>query len=126
MTLRPILALFVLILTLAVGPAYSAVEDAEDEMKAAVVLTFLRYSEWPQSVRGNGPVTIGVGGRLGFSSTLRRSLEGKTINNRAISVIELDSVPDSQCCNIIYLATGGEAKHQQLLKGGRSPVGTLT
>ena len=124
--MRLLLAIFVFILTVAAVPAYSAVEDAEDEMKAAVVLTFLRYSEWPSPARSNGPVIIGVGGRPGFSALLRRSLDGKTVNNRSISVIELDSAADGQGCNVIYIATGGESKPQQFLKGGRSPAGTLT
>jgi hypothetical protein len=97
----------------------------EDELKSAVILTFLRYSEWPGRAAPDQPLTVGVLGRPGMAPVLRRTLEGKPVNNRTIRVIELKSLSDPQCCQVIYLATDKASEIQQALTSVRSSP-TLT
>jgi hypothetical protein len=84
----------------------NAAPDPEDELKAAIVLRFLQYAEWPQPLPAKGAIRVGVVGRPSFALALRHTLEGKTVDNRAIEVAELRGAPDSQCCQVIYFATG--------------------
>lgn len=75
----------------------------EDELKAAVVLSFLRYSEWPRDA-GSEAITVGVLGRPAFAQVLSRALDGKTADGRPIRVAPLADVPDSRCCQVLYIA----------------------
>jgi uncharacterized protein DUF4154 len=81
-----------------------AASDPEDELKAATVLSFLRYSEWPAAPSGEPSLTVGVLGRPGLLVTFRRVLEGKLVENRPVRVLELPAESGSTCCHIIFLA----------------------
>jgi len=82
-----------------------AASEPQDELKAAIVLSFLRYSEWPAGRSAANPITVGVFGRPSFYQVLRRVLDGKSVGNRPIQVVELTAVTDPLCCQVIYLAT---------------------
>jgi hypothetical protein len=89
---------------LALAPFGSLAEEPEDELKAAVVLSFLRYGEWDQTLPGNAVLTVGVLGRPEFAGVLRHSMEGKSVNGRAVQVVELKSAAQQHACQVIYLA----------------------
>lgn len=89
--------------------------EPQDELRAAVVLSFLRYSEWPPGYSDAGPITVGVLGRPSFVQVLRRVLDGKSVKNRPIRTLELTAVNDPNCCQIIYLATENSAEIKQAL-----------
>ena len=72
---------------LAGGLAYASDTEPEDALKAVVVLNFLRYSTWPDS---SGPIAVGVVGRSSVLAPFRQVLEGKSVNGRAIHVVEID------------------------------------
>ncbi len=78
--------------------------EPEDELKAAVVLSFLRYGEWPHPPAANGPFTVGVLGRAPFADVLRRTLEGKLVNEHPIRIAELHSSAEAPGCQIVYFA----------------------
>lgn len=90
-----------------------------DELKAAIVLNFLRFAEWPRSESTNS-ITVGVYGRSSFAQVLRRTLEGKAVNNRALHVVELKYPTELQSCDAIYFATTKETDVRQILN---SPQG---
>ena len=94
-----------LLLLAAWGVTGAAPPRPEDELKAAVLLSFLRYAEWPAPLPANSAIAIGVLGRASFAETLRRSLEGKAVNDHAIKVIELRTAADAQPCQVVYFAT---------------------
>ena len=79
--------------------------EPQDELKSAIVLSFLRYSEWPAGTPAANPITIGVFGRPSFYKVLRRVLDGKSVGNRPIRIVEITAVTDPLCCQVIYLAT---------------------
>jgi hypothetical protein len=102
------------------------VEDPEDELKAAVVLGFLRYAEWPKPLANRTPITVGVSGRASFAPVLRRIVEGKVINNRGIRVVEISAVPDPACCHAIYFANDRSSEISRALRATEtSPVLTI-
>ncbi|HXB67527.1 MAG TPA: YfiR family protein [Candidatus Acidoferrales bacterium] len=109
------------------SPGFSSpATTPEDELKSAVILTFLRYSEWPGRAVPDQPLTVGVLGRPGLVAMLRRTLEGKPVNNRTVRVIELKSPFDPQCCQVLFLGSGKASELQQALAGVRSsPVLTI-
>ena len=76
--------------------------EPEDELRSATVLTFIRHAEWRES--GSGPVRVGVIGRPDMLATLRRTLEGKTANNRAIQVVGVALSTDPRSFQVLYIA----------------------
>lgn len=87
--------------------------DPDDELKSAIVLSFLRYSTWRPSPAANEPLTVGVVGRSSMSQALRRLFEGKSVNGRSLRAEEITGTVDPHCCQVIYFATAvsAEIKH---------------
>jgi len=79
--------------------------DAEDELKSATVLSFLRYSTWPQTAKPGDVFTVGVMGRPAFAKALAAFLEGKQVNGHAIRLVEIKPGADPRSCQVIYFAT---------------------
>ena len=77
--------------------------DPADELKAAIVLSFLNYAEWSPAPPAGAPLTVGVYGRPAFAQILRRTLEGRTVNGRLVHVTEIGAA-GKPCCRVVYLA----------------------
>jgi len=84
-------------------PAGSRADEPEDELKAAVVLSFLRYGDWGQALPANAALTVGIIGRPEFAAVLRRSVEGKSVNDHAIHVVELKNAAE-RSCQVVYFS----------------------
>jgi hypothetical protein len=89
--------------------------EPEDELKAAIVLNFLRYSEWPERVPTDAPLTVRVAGRQSLAEVFRRSLDGKSVNGRTVRVTDSAATPDPRCCSVIYVAAAKSAEVKQAL-----------
>ena len=85
-------------------PTTRAAGDPEDELKAAIVLSFLRYGEWRPAAAPNAPLTVGVVGRAAFAEVLRHSLEGKQVGDRPIQIVKLKSPSEERNCQIVFFA----------------------
>jgi len=95
------------------SPVCSGGGDPEDELKAATVLSFLRYSEWPDTPAT--PITVGVFGRNAMLETLRIRLKDKSIDGHAVKVVELRPGWDGLGCDVIYIGAGRSADIKQAL-----------
>jgi len=84
--------------------AHLAASEPEDELKAATVLSFLRYSEWPAASSGDQSLTVGVLGRPALLLTFRKVLEGKVVENRPVKVVGLAPDFSANCCQVLFLA----------------------
>ena len=101
------------LVSLAAGMAVSAAEP-EDELKSATVLSFVRHSEWLGETPA-GPITIGVTGRPAMISMLRRTLDGKMANNRAIKIVDVKASADLHTCQVLYVASDNNNEVRQTL-----------
>jgi len=95
----------------------------EDELKAAAVLGFLRYSQW--SPASAGPITVGVFGRAEFSAALERTLDGKTIGNRPVKLVQLRQAADARGCQLVYVSAAKAAEVKRVLAQSAAPVLTV-
>jgi prepilin-type processing-associated H-X9-DG protein len=93
--------------------------EPEDELKSATVLSFVRHSEWLQGA-ATGPITIGVMGRPSMIRTLRRTLDGKLANNRAIVIVDAKAAAELNSCQVLYVATDNNNEVRQTLAGLRA------
>jgi hypothetical protein len=93
--------------------------DPEDDLKSAIVLSFLRYSEWRRGGSSAAPLTIGVVGRASLIQALRKSVDGKSFQGRPIRVVDLRGVSELRPCQVVYVATDDSAEIRQALAVAR-------
>jgi hypothetical protein len=108
-----------MLLLLGAGCAAWAISDPGDELKSAIVLSFLRYSTWKEPGKGEA-LQVGVLGRPGLAGTLRRLVEGKSVNNRPIRILEVKNANEVCRCQVLYIASDKRADLQQALQAAHS------
>ena len=115
------------------GPgANSAVEDAaisQYALQAAYLFKFGAFVEWPASAFSapDSPLVLCIQGADPLGDGLEKSLEGKTIGARPLTVRRVKAPTREVGCHIFYIAAGdAKQAHDALgvLRG--SPVLTVT
>jgi hypothetical protein len=94
-------------LTAALAPPALAQQPAalEYRVKAAYLLNFARYVEWPEgSLPAEGPLRICVLGVNPFGRALEDLAAGRTSAGREIAVSNLSSLRDAKQCAIVYIS----------------------
>jgi hypothetical protein len=103
------------LLSLFALPVFATFIEAEEELKSATVLSFLRYATWPGLKPGQA-ITVGVLGRSSFVSALGGLLERKSINGRSVRLIEFKAASEVRKCELMYFATDRKADIQEALQ----------
>jgi hypothetical protein len=82
-----------LCLAAAIPACAQAPPSVEYQVKAAFLLNFVKFIEWPSEAFQNkqAPVTLRVFGHDPFGSALDDILRGRTVNNRAVVVRRINS-----------------------------------
>ena len=76
---------------------------SEYQVKAAFLLNFARFVEWPPSRNGtNQPLAIGIFGRNPFGDALDQVVNGKTINGRSLVIRRVSDPAGLQSCNLVF------------------------
>jgi|SRR5579862_2458861 hypothetical protein len=101
-----------IVLTLSAGVAVlipflcqAAEEPLEYQVKAAFLLNFTKFIEWPPKAFGSpaAPVSICVLGDDSFGSTLDQIVAGELVNGRAVAAQKLKRTPPPQSCQIVFV-----------------------
>ncbi len=77
----------------------------ESQVKAAFLLNFTKFTEWPASAfpAASSPLTICVIGGDPFGSFLDTIVQGESLDGRKIAVRRAPTVPDHGLCQLAYL-----------------------
>jgi hypothetical protein len=85
------------------GTAAAAIQD-EYQVKAAFILNFVKYVEWPaRSLPDGAPVTVVVLGEQG-AGLIQQWLNGKTALSRAIAVRRVQTLSEISPCQVLFVA----------------------
>jgi hypothetical protein len=104
MTRTPRVAIgLVLALLLASHPAAQQ-PTLEYRVKAAYLLNFMRYVEWPDGALPDGPLTLCVAGRNPFGAALEETVRGERIADRDVAVRVLLEPEDG--CAVLFVPRG--------------------
>lgn len=88
----------------------------EYRVKAAYILNFIRYVEWPPAALGDGPMAVCVAGRNPFGTALEETVRGEAIEGRSIAVrVILEPEPG---CHVLFVPSG--ANTGAYLRGART------
>ncbi len=86
--------------------AAAANETLEDEVKAAYLYKFSSYVDWPSGAfdSANSPFKLCVlGGNERFNATLKKIVQGESVNGRTIEVNQVNTLEKDPGCHILYI-----------------------
>ena len=94
-------------LLVAVFPFYALAQDgvqlAEQKIKAGLLYNFLKYTQWPTDEKSSTtPMNVCVFGEDPFEGSLHAMAE-RTVNQRSIMLRFVESIPEIDECNLLYI-----------------------
>ena len=96
--------------------AHTAAPLEEYQIKAAYMLNFARFIEWPESDSSRGPIIVGVVGTDPFGDALDSTLAGKTVRGRPFSVRRFRSVQEIDECHMLFISSSEAARIAALVQ----------
>jgi hypothetical protein len=93
-------------------PAFASVDGDDDsaagqeyQTKAAFLLKFPRFVEWPprKFTQPDSPLIIGVVGTDPFGGLLDEQVQDLRINDRTVIVRHIASIPEMRKCHVIFV-----------------------
>jgi hypothetical protein len=98
----------------------------EQSIKAAYLYKFASYVEWPGEVL-DGSITIGVLGAADFADELAGITAGRSVDNRPIRVVELQTDDAFDDLHILFVGQQEAGRLERLLSPARNrPILTVT
>ena len=78
----------------------------EYEVKAAFLLNFVQYVDWPSQVFASptSPVVIGILGEDPFGEILNRTIRGERVKERPVVVKRSRQVEDLKDCHLLFIS----------------------
>lgn len=79
---------------------------SEYQVKAAFVLNFIKFVNWPPAAfeTANAPISICILGDDPFGNAIDHLTEGETISGRRLSVQRLPRPPVPKSCHVLFLS----------------------
>jgi len=120
--LRPAVAIVLAVLSMLAASLAHA--QSEDEIKAAFLLNFARYVEWPSSAFGSpaAPIRICMLDAEGFDSVVSATVDGKTVGERAFEVSTVQNDAPIGRCHILFVGDEDESAESVVSSLGNSSV----
>ena len=87
--------------------ASGAASFSEYQLKAAFLLNFTKFVEWPAAAfeSPTAPVTICILGDDPFNGALDQAVAGESVNGRSIAVLRIRRVPSPRTCQLLFLSS---------------------
>lgn len=107
------------------GGQAAAAEAIEYRVKAAFLLNFTKFTEWPTpEANKESPITICLVGEDPFGSTLDQIVEGEVVDGRKI-VVQRVAQASKEACQIAYFSKSekGQARALEAIGQGVLTVG---
>jgi hypothetical protein len=103
------------------GGRAQEVQPSEYQLKAAFLFNFAKFVEWPEGAfsEPKAPLVIGVLGENPFGEHLERTVRGKTINGRPLTVRELHSPTEARDCHILFISNDEKPRLQKVFESLR-------
>ncbi len=87
------------------GWAETSGDSVEYEVRAAYLLNFARFVEWPAGAFEDhaSPITLGIAGPTALDPQITREMEARVIQGRPIRVVRLDDAEAAAGCHIVFV-----------------------
>lgn len=104
----------------------SAADVSEDGVKAAFILNFTKFTDWPANGPGNDPLLICSLGPRALSGNLE-ALQGKTAKGREVRVRGATRPSELHECQVLFIAADEEPRVEWVLQRvAKLPVLTIS
>lgn len=125
--MKRLLALLLCSLALASGGLLQAAPPTEYQVKAAYLLNFARYVEWPAAKLAPGaPLQFCVLGRDPFGGALS-AFDGRQVQGHEARVRRIDDAERAGECHVLFVSESEERRVPGLLRGlAAQPVLTVS
>lgn len=102
-------------------------DDLEYRVKAAYLLNFTRYVEWPARAFASAgePINVCVLGSNPFGATLAQTLEGRQSHRRPLAMRQVERLSDARECHVVFMSHAEWRRRPDALAALRSR-GVLT
>ncbi len=115
---------------LALAPGRLAAQEAaplEYRIKAAYLLNFARYVEWPRESFDTpaSPIRVCVLGTDPFGGALEATLAGRTAQGRPIAVAQVEAPAEARDCHMVFIARAEWRRRPDVLRAVQAE-GVLT
>jgi len=112
-------------LLFAAASGFAAEAPSEYQVKAAFLLNFTKFIEWPASAfaESNSPLAICILGKDPFGRDLDDIVQEESVNDRKLVVRRLNQSPAPQACQVVFI--GNAEREVRNILGGLSS-GVLT
>jgi len=106
-------------------PQTRSAETLEYEVKAAFLLNFTRFIDWPAGTfaDANQPFTLCIMGKDPFGRALDEVVGGEAINGRRLVIRRFADTLETQSCQIVFFSTTDKDLAREIHSCGR---GVLT
>ena len=90
----------------------------EYQVKAAFLLNFTKFIEWPPNAfdDGRSPIAICLFGDDPFDGALNQLVEGEVVNGRKVVVQKIRRAPAAKSCQVLFVGKG-EKETPKILSG---------
>jgi hypothetical protein len=109
-------------------PAQAESAPSEYETKAAILLNFVRFTDWPPEAftSAEAPFVIGVVGKDPFGAALDKTFSGKSVKGRSFIVKRLTADQNLKSCHLLFVSASEKRRQRDLLDKLRgAPVLTV-
>jgi hypothetical protein len=106
-------------------PSAAADDPLEYRVKAAFLLNFTKFIEWPAAAFGNGesPMAICVVGYNPFGSSLDEIVKDEVVNGRKVAVQYIRQAPPPRSCQVLF--SDGAGKESKAISDAEPGVLTV-
>jgi hypothetical protein len=115
--------MIVFLVLLAISPI-KAQAPTEYEVKAAYILNFAKFVEWPESAfsSAGSPIVVGIVGEDPFQGAMVELVAGRNAGGRSLVVQRFDSRGDLRHCHIVFISRSEAGRINSILSNikGRS------
>jgi|SRR5882672_1310372 len=94
------------------------VQLSEYQVKAAWLLNFVRYTDWPATAFSDArsPYVVAVTGKDPFGKDLEKAFEGKTNQGRAFVLKRVSSEQEMRACHLLFMSSSERRRSRELLE----------
>ena len=102
-------------------------EPNEYRVKAALILKFIQFVEWPKDDGGanQNSIVVATVGKDPFDGALEQIVAGRQVAGKPVAVKHFGEANDVERCDVLFVAAQSDGELDKALRK-RGPVGILT
>ena len=112
------IVLFTLVIVLfAVGGDVITMHAAtKEETQAIFMANFVKFVTWPEPLKSEATIIVGVIGQDPFGENLKKVFAGKDFGGKTVEVKSFQAVPTEEVCHILFISSSEEGNLSKILE----------